>query len=55
MPDGLQVTSYLASWDQATGDLILNITIENQTEQEKSAWYLRQTYTTPPVVLWRRR
>ncbi len=40
MPDGLQVTSSLASWDPATADLILNITIENQTDQEKSAWYL---------------
>lgn len=39
-PEGLQVTSSMASWDQTTGDLVLNVTIENTGDSEKKAWYL---------------
>lgn len=38
--EGLQVTSSLASWDPATGDLVLNVTIENTGDAEKKPWYL---------------
>lgn len=38
--EGLQVTSSLASWDPATGDLILNVTLENTGDAEKKPWYL---------------
>lgn len=39
-PEGLQVTSSLATWDPANGDLILNVTIENAAVKEKAVWYL---------------
>lgn len=39
-PEGLQVTSSLASWDQTNGDLILNVTVENTTDQEKPGGYI---------------
>lgn len=38
--EGLQVTSSLASWDQSNGDLILNVTVENTTDQEKPGGYI---------------
>jgi predicted Zn finger-like uncharacterized protein len=39
-PDGLQVTSSLATWDPANSDLVLNVTIENTLDKEKPEWYL---------------
>jgi predicted Zn finger-like uncharacterized protein len=38
--EGLQVTNSLASWDPATGDLVLNVTLENTRDAEKKPWYL---------------
>lgn len=38
--EGLQVTNSLSSWDSATGDLVLNVTIENRGDAEKRQWYL---------------
>jgi predicted Zn finger-like uncharacterized protein len=41
--EGLLVANALSSWDPATGDLVLNVTIENQGDTEKKIWYLVAT------------
>lgn len=40
LPDGLQVASSLPSWDTNNKDLLLNLTLENTTGEEKKLWYL---------------